>query len=275
MLLAALTLAQAATPTSTSRYLALDAGGEHQCTLRADGLIRCWGGNSAELRDIPEGRYTAVSAGAWHNCAIRQENGEIACWGSDSNAPDGAFVDVAVGWQFACGVRETSQLECWGTNSYGRSVLDYGQADPPDGEFASVSAGYLQACGLRTTGEVTCWGRANLGRTNAPEGIFTQVSAGTTHSCAVRESGAVECWGLNNFGQLNAPSGVFTQISAGAWHSCGFARVRRNRMLGRRSLRPVQRPVGALPRRERRNAAFVRAKLRERTLLGRAGRSPA
>ena len=183
LLLAALTLAQAATPGSAGRYLALDAGGEHQCTLRDDGVIRCWGGNSAELRDVPEGRYAAVGAGAWHNCAIRRGRGEVVCWGSDSNAPDGAFSDVAVGWQFACGVRETSQLECWGTNSFGRSVLDYGQAEPPEGEFSAVSAGYLHACGLRTTGEIVCWGRGSLGRADAPSGVFTQVSSGTTHSC--------------------------------------------------------------------------------------------
>ena len=153
-------------------------------------------------------------------------------------------VDVAVGWQFACAVRESdSELECWGTNSFGRSVLDYGQANPPEGEFTSVSAGYLHACGLRTTGEITCWGATTSDAPTRLRGVFTQVSSGTTHSCALRENGAVECWGLNNFGQFNAPSGVFTQISAGAWHSVRTARIRRNRVLGRRPLRPVQRPI--------------------------------
>ena len=164
MLLAALTLAQAATPAPTERYIALDAGRDHTCTLRDNGRIHCWGNGHVGLLKVPEGRYAAVSAGDWHNCAIRRADGGIVCWGRDSNAPDGAFVDVAVGWHFACAVREDDgAIECWGTSGLGRNVLDYGQADPPEGEFSAVSAGYLHACGLRTTGEIACWGAAVLG----------------------------------------------------------------------------------------------------------------
>ena len=97
LFLAALTLAQAAIPTPTNRYIALDAGRDHTCTLHTTGRIHCWGNGHADLLKAPQGRYIAVSAGDWHNCAIRQNDNGITCWGRDSNAPDGAFVDVAVG----------------------------------------------------------------------------------------------------------------------------------------------------------------------------------
>ena len=67
LLLALLTLAQAATPAPTSRYVAVDAGRDHTCTLHITGRVRCWGNGAAELLDVPEGRYSAISAGEWHN----------------------------------------------------------------------------------------------------------------------------------------------------------------------------------------------------------------
>lgn len=188
-------------PAATARYLSLDAGDEHNCALRANRTIRCWGGDgdSAQVDDAPEGRFRAVSAGIVHSCAIREGSGAVVCWGADTNAPDGAFRDVSVGWHYACGVRDDGRLECWGTSNFTKarrsSVSDDGQTSPPEGEFTAVSAGYLHACGLRESGEVACWGRGSFGRTDAPAGIFTQVSAGTTHSCALRESGAVGAGG--------------------------------------------------------------------------------
>ena len=39
--------ADALTVTSNARYLSLDAGGERNCSLRANGTIACWGSNSS------------------------------------------------------------------------------------------------------------------------------------------------------------------------------------------------------------------------------------
>ena len=83
----------------------VSAGGEHTCGLHRNGAIECWGkdsvvvwdstGKEHEVRytgrtDAPAGNFTAVSAGGSHTCAIR-ESGEIECWGSNesgqTNAP--------------------------------------------------------------------------------------------------------------------------------------------------------------------------------------------
>ena len=57
---------------------------------------------------------------------------------------------VSVGAQFACGLRESGEIECWGYQFEG-------QAQPPAGKHVQVSAGETDACALSIDGTLSCW----------------------------------------------------------------------------------------------------------------------
>ena len=168
------------------------------CALRESGEIECWwtsGGRIFGVGSPPPGYFTAVSAGGSHVCGLR-ENGEIECWGSNStvelistdesgnswqevyggqtDAPPGRFTAVSAGASHTCGLRESREIACWGSNEE-----------------------YVYADGVWT---------ATTGLTEAPEGSFIAVSVGARHTCAIRESGGITCWGWNGDGQTDAPS---------------------------------------------------------------------
>ena len=163
-------------------------------------------------------RYIAVSAGTEHTCAIR-ESGELECWGSneygETDAPEGSFSAVSADSFHTCAIRTNGEIECWGSNTQGES-------DAPEGSFSAVSAGWWQTCAIRTSGEIECWGTDEYGETDAPEGSFSALSADSFHTCAIRTNGEIECWGRNEEEQANAPDGRYTAVSAGHNHSCAI-----------------------------------------------------
>ena len=163
----------------------------------------------------PAPRYTAVNVGLWHTCAIR----------------------------------ESEEIECWGSSEGDRY---YGQANPPPGNFIAVSAGNWHTCAIRTSGEIECWGKTSeythysdaltepqtieIEQADPPPGSYTAVSAGQWHTCGLRTSGEIKCWGLKGIPYLeagmlvetsddrrtSAPDGRFRAVSAGGFHTCGL-----------------------------------------------------
>ena len=65
-------------------FVAISAGGNHNCGLRKSGAIECWGDNSVGQTDAPPGPFSAVSATEYYTCGLR-ESGEIECWGDNNN----------------------------------------------------------------------------------------------------------------------------------------------------------------------------------------------
>ena len=200
--------------TPTGRFTTAGIG---FCALRLDGTIECWGNWDGRLV-APGGVFSAFTVGTGYMCGLRP-SGAIECWGNsfhgETNAPAGSFSAVSAGALHVCGLRTSGAVECWGRNNAG-------QRDAPSGTFSAVSASSDYTCGLRTSGAVECWGDNAQGQTDAPSGTFSAVSAGGAHSCGLRTSGAVECWGWNPYGQTNAPTGHFSAVSAGTWHTCGL-----------------------------------------------------
>ena len=149
--------AMAAPPTpEPDTAVAIAAGGKHTCYRDGEGIVQCWGANGDADKgqaDPPDGAFAAISAGYEHTCGIRDDGGEI---------------------------------ECWGDNTAGQSA-------PPAGSFAAVDAGRAHTCGLRDDGAAACWGSNEYGQTDAPDGAFTAISAGGEHSCGLRDDGRVEC----------------------------------------------------------------------------------
>jgi alpha-tubulin suppressor-like RCC1 family protein len=179
-------------------------GDRHGCALRRDGVVECWGDNSAgqlgmasilesaSLRTVPgvPVPVTAISAGRFHTCAIAA--GEVYCWGLDTlgrlgnrgdvvgNAPakvvgvDDA-VEVACSFESTCVHRSSGAVVCWGDDSAGALGPDDGA--PFSGEFPPLPT---------------------------QDSRFVAVSAGGQHACGIRADARVLCWGANGFGQLGA-----------------------------------------------------------------------
>ena len=226
--------AAAASPPAPG-WTAIAVGGFHNCAIRTDGTVACWGLTTGESgfhfgqSNPPAGLFQSVSAGLRHTCGV-QTNGTLVCWGSNiayrdshvgqATPPTGRFQSVSAGIFHTCGVRIDGTVACWGDNTDS-------QAGPPPGTFRSVSAGADHTCGVRTDGTVTCWGRNRDGQTTPPAGGFQSVSAGLDHTCGVRTDGTVACWGSNvdNWkrvvGQATPPTGTFLSVSAGLHHTCG------------------------------------------------------
>ena len=217
-------------------FVAISAGPEYTCAIRAgSGAIECWGRNTRPIRneeteeweeiyvgraDAPAGSFTAVSVGYEHACGLR-ESGAIECWGRNqygqSTPPAGRFTAVSAGSgsNYTCGLRENGAIQCWGNDTDGRT-------DAPAGWFGAVSAGGAHTCGLRENGAIECWGGNSEGQADAPAGSFIAIAAGSVHTCALHTNGAIQCWGRNSLGQADAPAGWFGAVSAGGDHTCGL-----------------------------------------------------
>ena len=76
----------------------------------------------------------------------------------EATPPAGSFAFLATGDYFACGVKTSGTLACWGGS---------GQTAPAVA-FVSVSLGQDFACGVKTDGTIACWGDNGLGQTSPP-----------------------------------------------------------------------------------------------------------
>ena len=213
----------------------------------------------------------AIAAGRGHNCVLR-ENGAVACWGAnakgqlgdgttaDRSAPVvaqgvGDAVQLALGRSHTCARRKTGAVVCWGSNERGqlgagldtqasaRPVMVRGLTDA-----IALASGDDHACAVRADNSVVCWGQnadgqiGNLARQSWNEptpirGLVDTIAivAGSRHSCALRKTGGAICWGANDKGQLGdgtrngheRPSAVadlsgLLGLAAAGSRTCGF-----------------------------------------------------
>jgi alpha-tubulin suppressor-like RCC1 family protein len=147
--------------------VAIAAGGQHTCAIRAGGELRCWGNNH-------KGQLGLGSGVDWtHTPTVVP--------GLSSGV-----VAVSLGSSHTCALLSSGGIRCWGYN-------DYGQVG---NGWTSFSGTY---CG--PSAAPTCDGAATtvLG---FETGGGARISAGTYHSCARDTIGALYCWGYNSSGQL-------------------------------------------------------------------------
>ena len=248
---------------NTLPFSDVDTASSHACGINIVGMLYCWGyndygklGDGTTARklspnlvrfDDPTQRVIKVATGYENTCAITDEH-RIMCWGRNSNGELGIgttvqssiynpvevlmpwsseAVDIAVGQQFACAVKNDGTIWCWGDNYY--KQLGNGsagstpsktpvQVDLPEGRFAiSISSSDKHTCAIIDDGSVFCWGyyvNGNMGFTGSAGSVYppkevplprllraVTMDVGTTHGCAAMSDDSLWCWGRNNYGQ--------------------------------------------------------------------------
>lgn len=111
--------------------------------------------------------FVQLDAGTYHNCALRDDN-SIECWGRNdydqASAPNGYhYTQVAAGLYHSCALTQSGAIECWGRNRYGQTTV------PEGNDFQAVSAGFFHPCALKNTGSIVCWGHDQFGQSQPPE----------------------------------------------------------------------------------------------------------
>ncbi|MBL9147130.1 MAG: VCBS repeat-containing protein [Phycisphaerae bacterium] len=152
--------------------------------------------------------------------------GHAVAWGLPSNEQQPAFdlgtlVQVAVGYDFAVGIRPDWSVVAWGSSF--DEILAV-----PDGldSCVKVSARMGHAVALAATGEVYAWGLSNHGECNVPANldVAIDVAAGDNYSLAIDSDGKVYGWGYNGYGQASPPSNLAPcfKVAAGKSHSAAL-----------------------------------------------------
>lgn len=173
---------------------------------------------ACEVAHAPLG---ATAFGGTHACML-QPNGEIICWGLNSNGQIGnratssallgatRVADVADATQLSlgpantCAVRRSGRLACWGL------FFTPTPTDVSLTSVAQVAVASNQVCALHGTGRVSC-APSNAAFADMGLDAVTQIAAGNGQVCARRSDGTLRCWGSNNAGQLG--TGQFTNPS--------------------------------------------------------------
>lgn len=240
------------TVTSPEPVIGLDrvrriVGEDHKFwALRADGTLWRWGNGSATATPtqlVGTDRFRTMAYRQTYTCAVRVD-GRVMCQGNNNYGQLGngtttysvdtfvlvsnltQAVDVSVGVHFACALRATGDVWCWGRNQNG--VL--GNEDEEDALVpvqvqgitgaVAIATDYDATCALLESGDVSCWGNnvdgvlgtgiAAPAWSSTPLAVAgvqdavaisptTESMIGVRAFCVTRVNGRVTCWG-SDFG---------------------------------------------------------------------------
>jgi alpha-tubulin suppressor-like RCC1 family protein len=197
--------------------IAIAAGYDHSCAVKASGSVWCWGGGAlGQLGDGLSGaghhrtkavrvrrgsgyltKANGVAAGGYHTC-VRRTDGTAWCWGYGQA---GQLGDGEAGLHI--GTKATRVLR-------GSGHLT---------GVTAIGSGSYHTCARRSDASAWCWGNADHGqlgdgttgdptdharlkavRVRRSTGTFTGVrtlEGGVDHTCAVRTDRTLWCWGSN------------------------------------------------------------------------------
>lgn len=164
------------------------------------------------------------------------------------------WVQMSVGLDHSCGIKNDQTLWCWGYNYQGQlgDGTTTTRALPvqvePGALWAHVAAGGDVTCALKTNGTAWCWGENGQGQlgdgTNNPSLVpvavtgghtWKSLSAGMWHVCGIKSDDTIRCWGSgwaaqigdgsgNNFNVPTAVSGggTWKLVEAGGYNNCAI-----------------------------------------------------
>lgn len=217
--------------------VAVDAGKDFTCVVRANNAVSCWGrNNTAQLGGGFSTTYNvnplSVNVGRDHG-----------------------VLDIDLGWWHVCQRNADGTADCWGLNQDGQ--LGNGTTDPSTSptqvsnlsNVVAIATGGDHSCALRADNTVSCWGNDwsgavgdgnTSGVRTSPTPVIglsdaVSIDAGAIHTCVVTLSGLVKCWGSDSDAQLGdglgtIPGRVVTvsgltnafAVSTGEFHTCAL-----------------------------------------------------
>ena len=140
----------------------IKAGFGFTCGLTPNDDMACWYNHRSEL-SITKGTFVDIGIGLHHACAIRT-NRSVFCveekpdyysyYLALSRPPRTKFVQISGGWRHACGITESSDIECWGSGAPGAAGQ---RLSAPEGKFTALDIGWRNSCALRPNGRAVCW----------------------------------------------------------------------------------------------------------------------
>ena len=142
--------------------LAIQAGGNFTCGLTPNADMACWDNRHKRLAISP-GPFTDIGVGLHLACAMRV-SGSVSCkvekhYSQRSHPPSTKFVQIAGGWYHACGITESSDIECWGSGVPGAAGE---RLSAPGGKFTAISIGWHNSCALDPAGYAMCWEQPDI-----------------------------------------------------------------------------------------------------------------
>ncbi len=140
--------------TGLSDVVTVDVGGHNSspdttaCAVKTDGTIWCWGDNaSGQLGNGNTGTDSSVPVQV-------------------SSMADAVDVQLG-GISFACALRETGQVECWGSGDFNVQGDGGSSGSNTPGLVSNIStavkidAGFKHACAILQDGSMQCWGQGH------------------------------------------------------------------------------------------------------------------
>ena len=224
-------------PPEGEKFIQVEVGWGDACGVRVDNTLSCWwrhfGDNYSEELNLLE-NVLQLEIVREEACALFVD-GTVQCFFGplrETESPPG-LTSLSVGLDHACGLRPGGEVECWGSD-------EYGKASPPEGEFTEVAASVDFTCGLRPSGEVECWGGGAArwhSKVVPPREPLVFIDAGWAgvssstlswgYSCGLREDGSLLCWGFGprilEYDGLFPPEGVFVDVGVGNYYACALS----------------------------------------------------
>ncbi|MDP1884717.1 MAG: hypothetical protein Q8L10_05145 [Candidatus Moranbacteria bacterium] len=138
------------------------SGQNHNCALKTDNTVYCWGYNGAgQLGDnTTTARYTPVQVHGVNDVGVLTDVNQIS-----------------TKFRHTCATKNDGTVYCWGYGVYGQL-----------GNFSNVTS--FTPVQVHGIGNIDFLSSAN------------QISTGYHHTCALKTGGVVNCWGYNSNGQL-------------------------------------------------------------------------
>ncbi|MEO0813708.1 MAG: hypothetical protein AAFY60_12650, partial [Myxococcota bacterium] len=206
----------------------LGHGDNAGCAISPDGIVRCWGDDSASTLGfgnpstipyprpiceqgigtecMPLSGVQQVAKTYLSGCALL-DDGEVRCWGAADYGVLGNGHD-----RITAPVLELENQRLCASGIWNGTACNNGaESTPPLGDFAQLSAGFRFLCGLTNSGTVYCWGENDDGQVGIPPAT-SEVLNPRQVACAFPGSGC----------EVGQPLSGIASVAAGSFHACAI-----------------------------------------------------